>query len=79
MKQWLLKMLIKYLLSYTPKEAKDMIGKIAAWLSGKKAYIGAIALTLQAIVEYLGDSNLNTLITKLIAAWTIVSVRSAIK
>ncbi len=78
MKKWFLKLLVKFLVKRIPKGVKVMFGKIIEFLSGKKMYLAAIALAIEAIVEYLGDGNLNNLITKLIAAWTIAAGKAAI-
>jgi hypothetical protein len=78
MKDWLLKLLIKYVVSYIPKGVTDMITKIRTFLDGKKMYLAALGLVIQAVIEYLGDNDLSKLITKLIAAFGVAATKAAI-
>jgi hypothetical protein len=77
---WFKKLMLKYAIDYMAKTqgGKNMIGKIMAFLDGKKQYIGAAVLVLQAVLQYLVDQDLNVLVTKLIAAWLVAANRAAV-
>ena len=77
---WFKKLMLKYAIDYMVKTqgGKTMIGKIIAFLDGKKQYIGAMVLVLQAVLQYIVDQDLNSLVTKLIAAWLVAANRAAV-
>ena len=55
-----------------------MFGKIREFLKGKKTYLIAIGLIVEAVVEYTNDNDLIKLIERVLKAIALMTVRAAI-
>jgi len=53
-----------------------MFNSIREMLQGKKTYLSAAALVIEALLQYTVDSNLSDLVTKLIAAAGMCSLKA---
>ena len=79
---WLQRLAIKKIAKKIKKKIKESkMKKLLAlwnWLNGKKTYLAATALIIQAIIEYSASGDLGMLATKIIAAVGLMSTRAAI-
>jgi rubrerythrin len=68
----------KILISIEERRHKEMFDKIREFLKGKKTYLVAVGLIIEAVVEYTNDNDLAKLVDKILKALALMTVRAAI-
>lgn len=77
---WFKKLMLKYAVDYWSRSqgGKTMIGKIVAFLAGKKSYLVALGIIVAAVIEFVADQDMGKLINKVLEALALIFVRGAI-